>query len=344
MPWLQPAPSPLAGSHDVALFDLDGTLYVGPRAVPGAAGLLAAARSAGLRVAYVTNNASSPPQEVAARLSGLGFSAAPDDVTTSAQAAATLLAGRLPAGSRVLAVGGPGLTWALDSAGLVPVGAATEQPAAVAQGWFPDLSWRLLAEGAYALAAGLLWVATNTDRTLPTPGGTAPGNGSFVALLAGVVGRQPDLVAGKPGADILLQAAARAGAARALVVGDRLDTDIEGAHAAGLPSLLVLTGVSSRADLLAARPDHRPTFVASDLSGLLEPHPRPQPAEDGAWHCGGWAAQVGPDGELVLRGAGEPDDALRAACAAAWSATDRGAAVRVGTRVLSSVTPAASAS
>ena len=327
--WLQAAGTPLAETHDVALFDLDGTLYVGAEAVPGAAGLLAAARSAGLRVAYVTNNASSTPQDVAGRLAGLGFAADPDDVTTSAQAAARVLADRLPAGSRVLAVGGPGLTGALTAVGLTPVGTAAERPAAVVQGWFPDLSWRLLAEGAYALAAGLPWVATNTDLTLPTAAGTAPGNGSFVALLAGVVGRRPDTVAGKPGPDVLLQAASRSGAVRPLVVGDRLDTDIEGAHAAGLPSLLVLTGVSSRADLLAARPEHRPTFVASDLRGLLEPHARPQQAEDGAWHCGGWRASVTPDGSLRLTGSGQPDDGLRASCAAAWSAADRGVRVEV---------------
>ena len=326
-PWLQAADTPLASTHDVALLDLDGTLYVGADAVPGAAGLLAAARSAGLRVAYVTNNASSTPRDVAGRLASLGFPAAPDDVTTSAQAAARVLADRLPTGSRVLAVGGPGLTEALAAVGLTPVGTAAEQPAAVVQGWYPDLSWRLLAEGAYALAAGLPWVATNTDLTLPTPGGTAPGNGSFVALLAGVVGRRPDAVAGKPGPDVLLQSASRTGAVRPLVVGDRLDTDIEGAHAAGLPSLLVLTGVSSRADLLAARPEHRPTFVASDLRGLLEPHRRPEPAADGGWQCAGWRASIGADGLLQLTGSGRPDDGLRASCAAAWTAADRGVRV-----------------
>jgi hypothetical protein len=127
----------------------------------------------------------------------------------------------------------------------------------------------------------------------------------------------------------LLQAASRSGAVHPLVVGDRLDTDIQGAHAAGLPSLLVLTGVSSRADLLAARPEHRPTFVASDLRGLLEPHARPVQDSDGGWHCGGWQARVTPDGRLRLTGSGQPDDGLRASCAATWSAADRGVHVEV---------------
>ncbi|MFE3654016.1 HAD hydrolase-like protein, partial [Streptomyces sp. NPDC059152] len=114
----------------------------------------------------------------------------------------------------------------------------------------------------------------------------------------------------------------RRGARRPLVVGDRLDTDIEGAWNGGVDSLLVLTGVTTPAALLAAPPEHRPTYVDADLRGLLRP--QPEVAADGTgFGCGGWRAEAAGD-ELVLDGAGEPLDGLRALCAAAWTAAGAG--------------------
>jgi HAD superfamily hydrolase (TIGR01450 family) len=314
---------PLAAVHDVALLDLDGVLYVGPDAVPGAPEAVAAAAAAGLRPAYVTNNAARTPETVAEHLRALGVPADATDVVTSAQAAARLVAERVPAGSAVLVVGGDGLVAALTERGLVPVAEMADDVAAVVQGFAPEVGWRLLAEGTYAVAAGLPWIASNLDATVPTAKGTAPGNGALVGLVADAAGRRPDAVAGKPETPLHRESVERTGAERPIVVGDRLDTDIEGANRAGTPSLLVLTGVCRPADLLRAAAELRPTYLAADLrTGLLDPHPAVR-SVDGGWQCG--QATVRVDGtDVTVDGATEDGtgrtDALRALCVAWWAA------------------------
>jgi len=348
----------LAQEYDVALLDLDGTVYNGSTAIHGAAAALAAARKSGLRLAFVTNNASRSPSAIAAQLSWLGVPASSTDVISSAQAAASLIASRVPPGSPVLAVGGIGLRLALRARGLRPVSTVAERPVAVVQGYAPDLSYGLLAEAALAVRGGALFVASNTDLTLPSPRGLQPGNGSLVQVIITATGTQP-LVAGKPETPLHAEAMARTGAKRPLVVGDRLDTDIEGAVRGGADSLLVLTGVSEPVDVVLAPPQRRPTYLAADLGGLLEPQPVIGPvrqpdsapgnagggsggtgsaggdghasgaglagdagsAKGAAFSCGGWTARrPAGDGPLELTGAGEPVDGLRALCAAAWSA------------------------
>jgi hypothetical protein len=205
----------------------------------------------------------------------------------------------------------------------------------------------LLAEGAVALEAGLPWVVTNTDLTLPTERGPAPGNGAFMGLLAAVTGRQPDRVAGKPEPALLKQAAARFPGVAPLAVGDRLDTDVRGAVAGGMDCLLVLTGVSGVRDLLGAPADSRPTYVSYDLTGLDQRHPAPTPiAADGArggWACGSSRATVADDGAITLALPGsstrEALDALRALCAATWTAADDGIEWSVADDVLERVQP-----
>jgi glycerol-1-phosphatase len=271
----------LSEYHDVLLLDLDGVVYVGPQAVPEAAEALEFARRAGVRLAYVTNNAARPPDVVARHLTELGVPAEATDVVTSAQAAAAMLSAELPGQARVLAVGGEGLRQALIARGLTPVASAEDGPVAVVQGFAPETSWGMLLEACVAVNAGLPWVATNLDLTIPTPRGTAPGNGALVQVVRTATGKTPR-VAGKPFRPLMDESCERTGAVRALVVGDRLDTDIAGAHAAGLPSLLVLTGVSGAADLLRATPELRPTYLAADLWGLHQPHAAPR-REDGSW-------------------------------------------------------------
>jgi glycerol 3-phosphatase-2 len=308
---------PLCEFYDTALLDLDGVVYLSGKAVPGAPEALAKAAAAGMRLAFVTNNASRTPSAVAAQLRSLGVPAGAADVVTSAQAAARLLAERLPAGSPVLVVGGTALRAAVAERGLRPVSVAAEQPAAVVQGYAPDLSYPLLAEGSLAVAAGAWFVASNADVILPTADGRLPGNGSLFQVIATATGRQP-VVAGKPEPPLHAEAVARTGARRPLVVGDRLDTDIEGAARAGTASLLVLTGVTGPADLVLAPAGRRPTFIAEGLTGLLEPHPAVR--RDGAgFRVGGWTAWRAPGGRLRLAGTGEMIDGLRALCAAAWA-------------------------
>jgi len=308
---------PLATVYDTALLDLDGVVYLGGTGIPGAAEALRKAQDEGMRLAYVTNNAFRTPAAVATLLTRLGAPAKPADVVTSAQAAARLLADRLPAGAPVLVVGGIGLRLAVRERGLRPVSTAIDKPLGVVQGYAPGLSYSLLAEGGMAVAAGALFVASNADLTLPTPRGQAPGNGSLIRVIATATGVKP-LVAGKPEPPLHHETVIRTGAKHPLIVGDRLDTDIEGAHRVGTDSLLVLTGVSGPADVVLAPPGQRPTYLAEDLTGLFEPHPAAE-SRDGAFTCGGWTA--GWDGDhLSLTGEGQRIDGLRALCAAAWSA------------------------
>jgi glycerol 3-phosphatase-2 len=310
---------PLSEAYDVALLDLDGVVYLGGAAIPGAAEALSQARAGGMRLAFVTNNASRSPSAIAAQLTGLGVPAVPDDIVTSAQAAARLIAERLPPGAAVLVAGGIGLRLALRERGLRPVSTAAERPAAVVQGYSPDISYSLLAEAAAAVRNGAWYVASNADSTLPSARGPQPGNGALVQVVVTATGQQP-VVAGKPEPPLHAEAIARTGAKHPLVVGDRLDTDIEGGVRGGADSLLVLTGVTRPAGAVLAAPHERPTYLAADLAGLLEPHPEVS-AADGAFRCGGWTARLQSGrGEFDLAGDGEPIDGLRALCAAAWSA------------------------
>ncbi len=307
---------PLDHAYDVALLDLDGVVYLGGTAIPGAAEALRKADEAGLRLAYVTNNAFRTPAAIAALLTSFGVPAGPQDVVTSAQAAARLLAERLPAGAPVLVVGGSGLRMALRERGLRPVSTAADKPQAVVQGYGPGIDYAMLAEGGLAVGAGALFVASNGDLTIPSGRGRQPGNGSLIQVIATATGVHP-LVAGKPEPPLHKESVLRTGAKNPLVVGDRLDTDIEAAHRVGADSLLVLTGVTSPAEAVLAPPSQRPTYLAEDLAGLLEPHPEVKSA-DGTFSCGGWTAATARD-QLELSGDGERIDGLRALCAAAWA-------------------------
>jgi HAD superfamily hydrolase (TIGR01450 family) len=261
---------PLARRYDTALLDLDGVVYRGSDAVPHAVSALLAAAEQGMRLAYVTNNASRTPEAVAQHLVELGLPATPEDVVTAAQAVARMIAESVPAGSKVLAVGGEGLKVALTERGLVPVTSAEDGPAAAVQGYRPDTSWTDLAEIAYAVQRGVPWFAANTDLTMPAARGIAPGNGALVTAVAQACPGQWPRVAGKPEIALHRETMLRTKAERPLVVGDRLDTDIEGANRAGVDSLLVLTGVTTRAQADAADGAHRPTYVAEDLRALLQ--------------------------------------------------------------------------
>ncbi|WP_084958170.1 HAD-IIA family hydrolase [Thermoactinospora rubra] len=299
----------LIDAYDTLLLDLDGVVYLGEHAVPGAPEALGKARDQGVRLAYVTNNASRTPAAIAEHLRELAVPAQAGDVVTSAQAAARLVAERVGRGAKVLVVGGMGLRQAVREQGLRPVTTAAEDPAAVVQGMWQGLSYGLLTEGTLAVRRGALFVAANGDTTMPTRRGELPGNGAMVRVIATATGVEP-VYAGKPEPPLHRESMIRTGAESPLIVGDRLDTDIEGATRANVDSLLVLTGVTTPRDLLTADPAHRPTYIAEDLGALHRPYPKtPQ----------GWRA-VWEDGRLRLEGDGSWIDGLRAACQAAWAA------------------------
>jgi glycerol 3-phosphatase-2 len=253
---------------DVVLLDLDGVVYIGPHAVASAVDAIAVLRADGRRCCFVTNNASRTPHQIAEHLCDLGIPTSSDEVVTSSMAAAAYLSRTLPPHAPVLVVGGLGLLEAVRSVELRPVVSLEEEPLAVVQGYGPDVGWHDLAEAAYAVQSGLPWIATNLDRTFPTARGIAPGNGSLVAAVAAAVGRGPDIVIGKPEPGLLEEAVLRTGARRPIMVGDRLDTDVAAGSRAGIPTLLVLTGICSAADAASAQGEQRPTYVAEDLTCL----------------------------------------------------------------------------
>lgn len=318
----------LCRTHDVGLFDLDGVIYRGAQPVPHAPEAVAAARQAGMRVAFVTNNASRTPQQVADQIRAVGVPADPADVITSAQVAADVLASRLPSGAGVLVVGADGLRDAVAERGFVVVDQADEDPSAVVQGHSPDTGWRQLAEAIAAIRSGALWVASNRDSTLPTERGLMPGNGAFVQVVATVLDREPDVVAGKPDRTMHEASMRRTDAAKPLVIGDRLDTDIEGATNAGTESLLVLTGVATPAELYAAPAALRPTYLAADLRGLLAPGRSFAEAlrtrEVAGWRADASGAISGADdghrpAEPDTKTAGPDTELLRLMCALHWA-------------------------
>jgi len=306
--------STLAQEHDCLLLDLDGTVFRGHEATPGAVETLAAVRS---RVLFVTNNASRGPAEVAQHLCAMGFTAKPDDIVTSAQSAARLLQEQLQPGAAVLIVGTDSLAAEVRNVGLKPVRLWSDDPVAVVQGNSPQTGWTDLAEAALAIRGGALWVAANVDKTLPSERGLLPGNGAMVAALRAATDSDP-LVAGKPEPTLLTDALARGKFRTPLVVGDRLDTDIAGANAAGLPSLHVLSGVSTAADTVRADVGQRPNYIAQDLRSLnaradslrIGPHPA-------------WDVDVGPTAVTVQSTGRDPGDSLsvvRATAGAVWNA------------------------
>jgi glycerol-1-phosphatase len=274
----------LAGEFQGVVFDLDGVVYLGEEVVAAAPAALDQVRGLGVRVAFVTNNSYRPPDRVVEKLNRLGVKAAPGEVLTSAQAAVRLLGGPEGlAGVKVMVVGGPGLRQALEAAGARLVdGGAWRDTEVVAVGFDPDLTYTKVRDATLAIRAGARFVGSNPDTTLPAPDGLWPGAGATLALLRASTGVRPE-VAGKPERALLETAAAALGPGPHLMVGDRADTDLDGAHRLGWSTALVLSGVTLLADLpdLRIAPDH----LLRDVGGLLDPPGpvvRPQDAAEQA--------------------------------------------------------------
>ena len=314
-------PTPLDGV-DVVLADLDGVVYAGPGALPYAVDSLNRAQDEGRRLGYITNNASRTDATVAEHLTSLGLRVSADDVVTSPQAAMRLMRDLVPAGSTLLVIGGEGLVVEVEKAGFVVTRSAEDSPAAVVQGFAPEVGWAQLAEAAYALATpveegGIPWVATNTDWTIPQARGIAPGNGTLVSAVHTAVGRLAT-IAGKPERPIFDEAVTRTGATKPLFIGDRLDTDIQGARTADMASLLVLTGIDRPKQVLAAPPSQRPDYIVADLRQLFEPYPATI-VKGERTRVGEAVVEIdGVDLRIVSEGSRQID-LLRAGAAAIWN-------------------------
>lgn len=311
----------LIDGYDAALFDLDGVIYLGPLAVPGAAETMAELNSSNKAVMYVTNNAARAAETVVRQLQGLGFVAGLDNVLTSAQVAARELAEVLPPGAKILVSGSASLAGLIAEAGLRPVASADDEPVAVLQGYDPVLGWPMLDEVCLAIARGAVWYATNDDASRPTERGLVPGAGAQIAAVAKAIGGSPTTF-GKPHRPMMAEAVRRTGAERPLFVGDRIDTDIVGANNAGLDSLMVFSGAHGKRELIACGRGERPTHIGADVGALLRPRRSATVAGEAAVCNDQRATQ--DDSRIVLaaqpRSGDEQYDALWAVAALAWSA------------------------
>ena len=256
----------LAELYDCVLFDLDGVLYRGEAAVPSAPPTLAELRRRSVRPVFLTNNSSRTPLQVAEKLRGIGIEAEPGEVVTSALATAELLAER--GGGRAFVIGQDGVREALSDAGIAIVDGDPEEADLVVVGYDGGATYGSLKRASLLVQRGARLVATNADGSYPAADGLWPGAGALLAVITTTTGAEAEIV-GKPFAPLFEAGRRRGGGGRPLVVGDRLDTDIEGAARLGWDSMLVLTGVSGREDV--ERLGIVPTVIAEDVSALLEP-------------------------------------------------------------------------
>ncbi len=309
----------LVDFFDAALFDLDGVVYLGPRAVDGAPAAFAALRSSGVKVGFVTNNAGRTPATVAAHLVELGIEAGEGDVVNSTMALISMLAAEYPRGARLLPVGAPALPEQLRVAGFEVVEQASQRPDAVVQGYDPRLSWPQLEEGIHAIQSGARWFLANPDLTRPTDKGIVPGVGAQAYAVQVCVDVTP-AIAGKPYPPLLDETVRRMQAQHPIFVGDRLDTDVLGANNVSMASLFVFTGAHGKWDLAAADPAHRPTTIGADVAALLKPA-RTAVVDGPVARCGAQTATAS-DGRGVLTshpsGLEEELDALWALLQLAW--------------------------
>jgi HAD superfamily hydrolase (TIGR01450 family) len=303
--------------YDLLLADLDGVVYEGSVAIKNAVETLNKIVENNIPVGYVTNNSSRKPETIVAQLVELGLTSNPEDIISSGQTAVELLQTKISAGAKVLVVGGEGLRARVLSGGFEVVSSSDDKPEAVIQGFAPDVSWKDLAEAAYSIQNGAIWVATNNDWTLPQEKGLAPGNGTLVGAVHTAVGQLP-IVAGKPETAIFQTAINLFQPNKAIFVGDRLDTDILGANRAAIDSVLVLTGVSTRKDVLAASLEERPVFIVETLHDLLVEYKAPKQTKRG-WSCGAASVELLGDKVLVTEGDPQSIEALRAACNVIWN-------------------------
>ncbi len=298
--------------YDALLLDLDGTVWEGGRAIPGAVETITAAE---LPAMYITNNASRGPASVAEKLAAIGLDVGVDNILTSAQAAISMGLQDFPVGTKALVVGTESFRDLARAAGLEVVESADDRPAVVFHGHNPETGWAQLTEAALAIRDGAVYIASNLDSTLPMERGLAVGNGSMVAAVISATGVAP-AAAGKPQPTMFHQAVAKLGSQRPLAVGDRLNTDIEGANAAGIPTFQVLTGVHGALDLIEAPKEQRPTYVGRDMRDLNKTAVELLPGAQG-----GFTARTNRRDILLERGHADatPEQALRTVLEVAWS-------------------------
>lgn len=258
---------PLADQFDGLLVDLDGVVWIGREPVPGSAEALAALQGAGVELVFVTNNPGKPPASYAERLQGMGVEVGPERIVTAGMVAARL-AGEAADGGGAFVIGAEPLKEMVAATGTeLLVGEPAQTAGVVVVSGHRGFDFEELLIAKRALDGGAALVATSHDPTMPMPGGEWPGTGSILAAVETASGRTAT-IGGKPERHLFELARAQLGGAeRVAMIGDRVSSDIAGGHAAGLATILVLSGTSTQADAAAAEP--APDHVVENLAALL---------------------------------------------------------------------------
>jgi glycerol-1-phosphatase len=259
---------PLADEFDGFLIDLDGVVWVGREPVGGAVEALRRLLEAGKRIAFITNNPGRPPASYAKRLAELGVAISPDRVVTSGMVTARLAAERVGDGAGTFVIGPPAFKEAAGDAGLCLLeGESRREAGAVLVAGHRGFDYEELLTATLALQGGAALFATSRDPTLPMPGGAWPGTGAVLAAVETASGATAE-IGGKPEPRLFEMARESIAAAeRVAMVGDRVSSDVEGGHRAGLETILVLTGATTPEEAQAAVPP--PGHILGDLGGLL---------------------------------------------------------------------------
>jgi HAD superfamily hydrolase (TIGR01450 family) len=264
----------------LVIFDLDGVVYRGQEPIAGATGLVAGLRDRGRQVRFATNNSMATRQAYVERLAAQGIAAAIDEIVTSTWATIQHLRAHEPDIQRLIALGAAGMLSELRAAGFEAVHATMAAPEdwygaplaerydALIAGLDPAIDYRSLGIASAALRDGARFMATNADLRYPTPSGFVPGAGAIIAALRTTSGVEP-LVIGKPEPAMFRATLESAGVtpAEALVIGDNPDSDIVAAHRAGIPSVLVLTGIADARQAASLEGERRPDWVVADPAG-----------------------------------------------------------------------------
>lgn len=255
------------------ILDMDGVLWHGETPLPGLVDFFAALRGAGIGFVLATNNAAKTAAMYTDKLARLGVAVPPEQILTSSEATATYMAGEYPPGTPVYVVGAQGLRDAMTAKGFRLITPADVRAGATAAfvvvGFTPDATYEDLAMGSLLVHRGVRFIGTNPDPSLPTELGPLPGAGALLAVIRTATGVEPTVI-GKPGPIVFQEAVKRLGgdAASVAMVGDRLSTDIFGAKAAGLRSVLMLTGISTREDVAIS--SVKPDYIFNNLTELAD--------------------------------------------------------------------------
>ncbi len=260
--------SPLLHAYDQVLLDLDGCVWIGEEAIPGSAQAVEEIRRAGKTIAFITNDARHSPEEYVRKLWSLGLQASLEEIVTVGAAIQYALAGRLP-GSTAYVIGSPAVFRHVAESGHRIVNGTQQatRPDVVVIAGHDAFNYDELREATQGALSGAEIIAAGRDRTFPGPGGQWPGTGAILAAVE-YASRRSGRVVGKPDPLIFSTALDRLGPGRALMIGDRIESDLAGATAAGLDGAIVLTGVSTRAEAEAAT-EPAPVAIAVDLRTLV---------------------------------------------------------------------------